>query len=94
MFQGFDLPRCEPCSRCDSEIRYHITSTGRVDCPDPHGNESIVVNGTHLLELQGRQCGYVSLLSEILGKGAGGGYLFWASAPPMRSHIMLDVSVN
>ena len=83
----------EPWSRCDSKIRYSITSTGRLDCPNPHGNEPIVVNGTHLLEFQGRQCGYVSLLSEIWGKVAG--YFLWTTAPsllPLRVGLYLCVS--
>ena len=67
----------EPWSRCDSNIRYSITSTDQMDCPNPHGNEPIVVNGTHLLEFQGQQCGYVPLLTETFGDGAGLSHVGW-----------------
>ena len=69
----------EPWSRCDSDIRFNITSTGQLHCPNLHGNEPIVLNGTHLVEFQGRQCGYVSLLSEIWVNH--GWYFFWTNAP-------------
>ena len=36
-----------------------------------------MLNGTHFVEFQGQQCGYVPLLSETCGDGAGLSYLGW-----------------
>ena len=60
-----------------------------MDCPNPHGNEPILVNGTHLLEFQGQQCGYVPLLSETIGDGAGLSHVGWS----VRACIVVIQSV-